>query len=100
MMCYKLVSFKALGDILIFDLFVGMNQIVVGSFLSGNQHEQKPKKQKNEYVTTTTATAAVPISSADPKLASSTSFRGDNWSSMPPDSRNKPTDINVSLPGG
>lgn len=99
-MCYKLVSFKALGDILIFDLFVGMNQIVVGSFLSGNQHEQKPKKQKNEYVTTTTATAAVPISSADPKLASSTSFRGDNWSSMPPDSRNKPTDINVSLPGG
>ncbi|GMY30126.1 AT-hook motif nuclear-localized protein 1-like [Fagus crenata] len=75
-------------------------QIVVGSFLSGNQHEQKPKKQKNEYVTTTTATAAVPISSADPKLASSTSFRGDNWSSMPPDSRNKPTDINVSLPGG
>ncbi|XP_050265042.1 AT-hook motif nuclear-localized protein 1-like [Quercus robur] len=75
-------------------------QIVVGSFLSGNQHEQKPKKQKHDYVTTATATAAVPISSADPKISSSTSFRGDNWSSMPPDSRNKPTDINVSLPGG
>lgn len=65
-----------------------MNQVVVGSFLAGNQHEQKPKKQKHEYVSIAAPTAAVPISSADP------------WSSLPPDSRNKPTDINVSLPGG
>ncbi|KAF5478403.1 hypothetical protein F2P56_004964 [Juglans regia] len=63
-------------------------QVVVGSFLTGNQHEQKPKKLKHEYVSIATPTAAVPISSADP------------WSSLPPDSRNKPTDINVSLPGG
>jgi len=63
-------------------------QVVVGSFLAGNQHEQKPKKQKHEYVSVAAPTAAVPISSADP------------WSSLPPDSRNKPTDINVSLPGG
>ncbi|XP_040988469.1 AT-hook motif nuclear-localized protein 1-like [Juglans microcarpa x Juglans regia] len=63
-------------------------QVVVGSFLTGNQHEQKPKKLKHEYVSIATPTAAVPISSADP------------WPSLPPDSRNKPTDINVSLPGG
>jgi len=62
-------------------------QVVVGSFLAGNQHEQKPKKQKHEYVSIAAPTAAVPISSADP------------WS-LPPDSRHKPTDINVSLPGG
>ncbi|XP_059444807.1 AT-hook motif nuclear-localized protein 1 [Corylus avellana] len=66
----------------------GPVQVVVGSFLAGNQHEQKPKKQKHEYVSIAAPTAAVPISSADP------------WSSLPPDSRNKPTDINVSLPGG
>ncbi|KAG2681389.1 hypothetical protein I3843_11G141900 [Carya illinoinensis] len=63
-------------------------QVVVGSFLTGNQHEQKPKKLKHEYVSIATPTAAVPISSAEP------------WSSLPPDSRNKPTDINVTLPGG
>ncbi|GAB4834269.1 AT-hook motif nuclear-localized protein 1, variant 2 [Ancistrocladus abbreviatus] len=36
-------------------------QIVVGSFLAGNQHEQKPKKQKSEPFMTVTPTAAVPI---------------------------------------
>ncbi|GAB4856988.1 AT-hook motif nuclear-localized protein 1 [Ancistrocladus abbreviatus] len=36
-------------------------QIVVGSFLAGNQHEQKPKKQKSESFMTVTPTAAVPI---------------------------------------
>uniref|UniRef100_A0A5B6YNS5 AT-hook motif nuclear-localized protein n=1 Tax=Davidia involucrata TaxID=16924 RepID=A0A5B6YNS5_DAVIN len=98
----------------------GPVQIVVGSFLAGNQHEQKPKKQKTESIITATPTAAIPISSAEmeepyggqgqgqgqrtsatPKLnvLSSSSFRGDNWSSLPPDSRNKPTDINVTLPG-
>ncbi|TQD81701.1 hypothetical protein C1H46_032753 [Malus baccata] len=76
-------------------------QVVVGSFLSGNQHEQKPKKQKHDYISNATPTMAVPISSAEPKpnFSSSTSFRGDNWSSLPSDSKNK-TDINVSLPGG
>ncbi|RXI01111.1 hypothetical protein DVH24_001345 [Malus domestica] len=76
-------------------------QVVVGSFLSGNQHEQKPKKQKHDYMANATPTMAVPISSADPKsnFSSSTAFRGDNWSSLASDPKNK-TDINVSLPGG
>ncbi|CAL5429770.1 unnamed protein product [Camellia sinensis] len=89
----------------------------IGSFLAGNQHEQKPKKQKTESITTSTQpTAAIPISSASteiedtfgvqhtsttpkPNLSSSSSFRVDNWSPLPPDSRNKPTDINLTLPG-
>ncbi|KAL6182055.1 hypothetical protein ACLB2K_043478 [Fragaria x ananassa] len=76
-------------------------QVVVGSFLAGNQHEQKPKKQKHEYISNATPTMAIPVSSAEPKpnLASSTSFRGDNWSSYPSDHKSK-TDINVSVPGG
>ncbi|PRQ17998.1 putative PPC domain-containing protein [Rosa chinensis] len=76
-------------------------QVVVGSFLAGNQHEQKPKKQKHEYISNATPTMAIPVSSAEPKtnLSSSTSFRGDNWSSYQSDHKNK-TDINVSLPGG
>lgn len=64
-----------------------MNQVVVGSFLTGNQHEQKQKKQKHDYVSIAAPTAAVPISSADP------------WTSLASDSRDKPTDINVYLPG-
>ncbi|XP_017973827.1 PREDICTED: AT-hook motif nuclear-localized protein 1 isoform X2 [Theobroma cacao] len=76
-------------------------QVVVGSFLAGNQHEQKPKKQKHEPISAATPMAAIPVSSADPKSNLSTSsFRGDSWSSLPSDSRNKPTDINVSLPAG
>ncbi|KDP25582.1 hypothetical protein JCGZ_20738 [Jatropha curcas] len=76
-------------------------QVVVGSFLAGNQHEQKPKKQKPDAISTITPTAAIPISTADPKSnLSPSSYRGDSWSSLPADSRNKPTDINVSLPAG
>ena len=77
-----------------------MNQIVVGSFLAGNQHEPKAKKQKADHITVNPS-VAYPISSAeveDPYRTSS-SFRGENWSSMPPDSRNKPADINVTLHG-
>ncbi|KAK6130254.1 hypothetical protein DH2020_036064 [Rehmannia glutinosa] len=75
-------------------------QIVVGSFLAGEQHEQKTKKHKPETMTII-PTAAIPISSAgfDDAYHTSPSFRGDSWSSMPPESRNKPTDINVTLPG-
>ncbi|KAG6579450.1 AT-hook motif nuclear-localized protein 1, partial [Cucurbita argyrosperma subsp. sororia] len=76
-------------------------QVVVGSFLSGNQHEQKPKKPKQDTNSTAPPTAAIPISCVDPKanLSPSSPFRGDNWSTLPTDSRNnKPTDINVSLP--
>ncbi|XP_057773548.1 AT-hook motif nuclear-localized protein 1 [Salvia miltiorrhiza] len=75
-------------------------QIVVGSFLAGNQLEQKTKKQKPDSLSII-PTAAVPISSAGMEDAfhTSPSFRGDSWSSMPQESRNKPTDINVTLPG-
>lgn len=74
-------------------------QVVVGSFLAGNQHDPKQqKKQKHEY-----ASSPTPISSSDPKpiLTSSGSYRGpDSWSAVPLDSNNnKSTDINVSLPG-
>ncbi|XP_057478038.1 AT-hook motif nuclear-localized protein 1-like [Actinidia eriantha] len=91
----------------------GPVQIVVGSFLAGNQHEQKPKKQKTESATTALPTAADPISSVEvdktyggPETAAptkpnflSSSFRGDNWSSLPSELRNKRTDINVALHG-
>ncbi|KAD4384741.1 hypothetical protein R6Q59_011101 [Mikania micrantha] len=92
-------------------------QIIVGSFLTGVQQEQKTtKKQKPENVTITIPTAAsvpvpVPVPVALPSPAgetnepfsgkqnlSSPSFRGDNWSSYnASESRNKSTDINVSL---
>lgn len=81
-----------------------MYQVVVGSFLSADKHEQKQKLQKNEVISTVTPTAAVPVSTADPitNFASLTSFRGENWSAVPAvaDTRNNPTDINVSLPRG
>lgn len=73
-----------------------MNQVVVGSFLTGNQHDHKVKKHKHEYISSATPTAAVPISSADPDA----SFRRDSWSSLPSDLNNKPTDINVSFSRG
>ncbi|XP_058104672.1 AT-hook motif nuclear-localized protein 1 [Magnolia sinica] len=87
-------------------------QVVVGHFLPNNQQEQKPKKPKIES-TSATPTSPFTISSANmdnayggqvqhssktqkPSLASSSSFRGDNWSSL----HSLPTDINISLPGG
>ncbi|KAH7855602.1 hypothetical protein Vadar_026671 [Vaccinium darrowii] len=85
-------------------------QIVVGSFLAGNQHEQS-RKQKIEFAITATPTTTIPISSGAmeetwwttnfsyPENKFLIFFRGDNWSSLPPESRKKPTDINVTLPG-
>ncbi|KAL1371280.1 hypothetical protein HN51_001500 [Arachis hypogaea] len=79
-------------------------QVVVGSFLAGNQHEQKPRKPKPNIIASTVMPAAsVPVSTADPVavLQSQASFRGDSWSAVPADvNKNKPADINVSLPGG
>ncbi|KAF8394011.1 hypothetical protein HHK36_020213 [Tetracentron sinense] len=85
---------------------------------SSSQHVQKPKKQKTEPTSAATPTAAILISSAEmeegyggqgqhnsavpkPNLASSLSFRGDNWASSHSmqDTRNSATDINISLPG-
>jgi predicted DNA-binding protein with PD1-like motif len=96
-------------------------QIVVGSFLTGNQHEQKMKKLKPDSITAVAIVSprsANPISTAEieepysqasatPKqnVSPASGFRTDNinnnnWSAFEPDSRNnKPTDINVTLPG-
>nr|XP_009600976.1 AT-hook motif nuclear-localized protein 1-like [Nicotiana tomentosiformis] len=76
-------------------------QIVVGSFLAGNQHEQTTKKNKLEPII-----AAVPLSSAENEDTYNQSSAKQimptssiNWSSsLAPDSRNKPADINVTLP--
>ncbi|KAL0002661.1 hypothetical protein SO802_016442 [Lithocarpus litseifolius] len=97
-------------------------QVVVGSFLPSNQQEQKPKKLKNESTpaifTPATTMAVIPFSGAEddeglggnghqnsstprPNLASSSSFRRENWAAMHmQDSRKSGTDINISLPGG
>ncbi|CAM8884477.1 unnamed protein product [Rhodiola kirilowii] len=81
-------------------------QIVVGSFLAGNQQEQKPKKQKPEYVATATQLSANPMFTLDMEEANgsghghnstnskqnlTTSARGD-WPTSQMDSRNKPSD--------
>uniref|UniRef100_A0A7N0V3W5 AT-hook motif nuclear-localized protein n=1 Tax=Kalanchoe fedtschenkoi TaxID=63787 RepID=A0A7N0V3W5_KALFE len=90
-------------------------QIVVGSFLTGNQQhsEQKPRKPKPEFVTTATPLSANPMFSVDmeeaygsghgqghhnstnskPNLTAPTSFRPD-WSSPQMDLANKPSDGN------
>lgn len=94
--------------------FLFASQIVVGSFLTGSQHEQKIKKQKTDNITTAVPTAAMPISAAAIPISSagqqhtsatvnhnvtSLSFGGDNWSPYPSESRNNQTDINITLPG-
>ncbi|KAK4435155.1 AT-hook motif nuclear-localized protein 1 [Sesamum alatum] len=75
-------------------------QIVIGSFLAGNQLEQKTKKHKPESMTIIPA-APVPIPSAgtEDTYNTSSSFRGDSWSSLPPNTTNKATDINIALHG-
>lgn len=75
-------------------------QVVVGSFLAGNQHEQKQINQKHEVIPTVAPTAVVPAATLDPVSLLSSSFRGDNWSVVQSDAKDKPADINVSLPGG
>ncbi|GER44182.1 AT hook motif DNA-binding family protein [Striga asiatica] len=74
-------------------------QVVVGSFLAGSQLEQKTKKHKPESVTIISA-GSIPLVNnvgMEDTYNNSPSFRGDSWSSLPPDSRTKPTDINVTL---
>ncbi|CAN1747991.1 AT-hook motif nuclear-localized protein 1 [Linum perenne] len=72
-------------------------QVVVGSFLAGNQHEQTPKKHNKANSFTITTTAATPISIADPTSAvTSSTFRGDSWSAVPADSRSKQGEINMT----
>lgn len=78
------------------------NQVVVGSFLAGDQHEQKTKNPKHDILPTTNQSGVHPMPLSDPSviLSTSPSYRGDNWSSLPSDSRSKTTDINVSVPWG
>lgn len=75
-------------------------QVVVGSFLAGDQHEQKTKNPKHDILPTTNQSGVHPMPLSDPSviLSTSPSYRGDNWSSLPSDSRSKTTDINVSVP--
>jgi len=56
-----------------------MYQVVVGSFLANEQHEQKLETQKNEVTSNVTPTAAAPVSTAGTirNLSSPSSFHGD-----------------------
>lgn len=92
-------------------------QVVVGSFLPGNQQEQKPKKQKAESIPAIVTPApsivgVIPVNNAEkegtdghrqqnssplkPNTASSP-FRRDNWPTIQ-EPINSTTDINISLP--
>ncbi|KAK1272353.1 hypothetical protein QJS04_geneDACA020618 [Acorus gramineus] len=92
-------------------------QVVVGSFMTSHQQDLKIKKPKYDSTSVSMPAGVIPISTADavnahgvhrnsstpkPTLASSSSFRGDSWSSMHsmPESGNLTTDINISLPSG
>ncbi|KAJ8900364.1 hypothetical protein K2173_025004 [Erythroxylum novogranatense] len=89
-------------------------QVVVGSFLPGNQQDQKPKKPKTEMLPVSAAhiptlAAAGQAPNAEPEEAmdghrqpNSISFQRENWAAMPPvqDARKSGTDINISLPEG
>lgn len=68
--------------------------------MAGKQHEQKPNRQKHEPISIAPPTAAVPISSADPKGNFTATLCEDNLFPLLSDSRSKPTDINASQPVG
>lgn len=72
-------------------------QIVVGSFLAGNEHEQLAKKQNRTESPTVIPASSISIPSVVDAHHSST-FRSDSWSATPPNTLNKPADINVTLP--
>ncbi|EOA20936.1 hypothetical protein CARUB_v10001268mg [Capsella rubella] len=77
-------------------------QVVVGSFIAGtDQQDQKPKKNKHDFMLSS-PTAAVPISTAaDHRTIHSVSslpINNSTWqTSLASDARNKPSDINVNL---
>ncbi|KAL4339386.1 hypothetical protein GQ457_08G027290 [Hibiscus cannabinus] len=54
--------------------------------------------QKHESISVATPVAAIPVSTADTKSNITTSFHSSSWSTLPSDTRNKPTDINVHVP--
>ncbi|XP_019057886.1 PREDICTED: AT-hook motif nuclear-localized protein 1-like isoform X2 [Tarenaya hassleriana] len=70
-------------------------QVVVGSFVA---EDQKPKKQKHDYMPT--PTAAIPISSASESRVTfpASTLQTDTWPlSLSSNPINRPSDINVSL---
>lgn len=99
-------------------IFWSNYQVVIGSFVPGNQHDQKSKKQKNESIPATLApnpaTVDLPASNAEKEDGigvqhsqqnsntlkqnfATASFRTDNWANIE-EPRNSDTDINISLP--
>lgn len=88
----------------------GPVQVVLGSFLVGQELEQKPKKPKYEHTISFGAIPAIPVSDEGyeatysrpmPNLTSSASFHGDNLPSINSVHHSKPThpEHNVPLPG-
>lgn len=86
-----------------------MQQVVLGSFLVGQELEQKPKKPKYEHTISFGAIPAIPVSDEGyeatysrpmPNLTSSASFHGDNLPSINSVHHSKPThpEHNVPLP--
>lgn len=89
---------------LLFIVSIDENQIVIGSFYAGSRQDQGAKNYFAQ-------TAATPISiaptddhhgqqnSATPtQNLSATSLGGNGWPTYGDESRNKPTDVNVTLP--
>lgn len=78
-------------------------QIVVGSFLAGNQHEQKPKKQKSEYIISGPPTSTVHFTNTgmqDSYGGQGYHASGTTYSSYQGDTRNGAADHNESLHEG
>ncbi|KAH9622235.1 hypothetical protein KSS87_013052 [Heliosperma pusillum] len=78
-------------------------QIVVGSFVAGNQHEQNPKKQKSEYIISGAPTSTVNFSS----IGVQENYKGPHnhgsttgYSSFHEDTKNGSTDHNESYHEG
>lgn len=87
----------------------GPVQVVIGSFLVGNEQQQKPKKPKHEHTISFGAIPTVPIGEERyeatygtpmPNLTSAASFHGDNLPSINSVHPSKPTHPkhNVPLP--
>ncbi|KAJ9171276.1 hypothetical protein P3X46_014665 [Hevea brasiliensis] len=91
-------------------------QVVVGSFLPGNQQDPKPKKLKIDSVPAATTPAPAIVASPVPAASNPereenmggnrqqnpSSFRRQDWTAMQSmqDMRTSVTDINISLPEG
>ncbi|XP_010676643.2 AT-hook motif nuclear-localized protein 1 [Beta vulgaris subsp. vulgaris] len=77
-------------------------QIVVGSFLAGNQHEQKPKKQKSEYIISGSTVQFSNTGMQDSYGGQSQGYHasGTTYSSFHGDTRNGSADHNESLHEG